>query len=258
MLLLLLGNQQPAPIPPTPPAPPIPPVPPTPPPLIPVYGNQAQILQRLQFLMPNGWFSVGMVPLRDAILTGFANAFAFVFSLLGYVRLQTRIATATDGFLDLIAFDFFGADLSRGAGQSDASLKRQIIALLFRKRNTRAAIIAVIQQLLGTTPVVIEPQRAADTGVYDNATTLAYDVAGYYGSLLQPLQVFVQVTVPESLGIGPPLVAGYGTGGGGYGIGQIEWVGKPTIDPVQVADIYAALDGVRPVTGVIWTSITAS
>lgn len=222
-------------------------------------GDQLDITARLQRLMPNGWFANGDVPLRDAILTGFANMFAFIYSLLAYVRLQTRIATATDGWLDLIAYDFFGRDFGRADGQNDGSFRNQIISRLFRQRNTREAIILVIEQLLGTTPAVIEPQRCADTGGYSEPTTMGYGVAGVYGSMSMPLQCFVQVTIPSELSIAPPLLAGYGISTGAYGTGsQIAYIGEPTIDPVQLADIYAALDSVRPVTGVIWASVNAS
>lgn len=230
-----------------------------PPPALAVTATQADIVNRLQRLMPNGWFSNGASPLRDAILTGFANAFAFVFSALAYVRLQTRIATATDGWLDLIAFDFFGGDLPRAAGQTDTSYRYQIISFMFRQRNTRQAIVLVVQQLLKTTPTIIEPQRVTDTGAYDIASSLAYDVpgAGVWGDDGMPLQCFVNVTVPNSLSIAPPSVAGYGIPTGAYGIGQIEYIGAPAANSVQIADIYAAISSVLPVTGVAWVGITA-
>lgn len=221
-------------------------------------GDQNDFIGRLQQLIPDGWFPNGLSAIRDAIITGAANGFAFIFSMLAYLRLQARISTATDGFLDLISFDFFGGKLPRGAGQLDASFRNQIIAFLFRQRNTRRAIILVIQQLLGTTPTVLEPQRVSDTGAYDLANTLAYDVpgAGVYGDSGMPLQCFVTVTLPATLAIATPMIAGYGIPFGAYGIpSQFAYGSAPTIDPVQAADIYAALDSVRPVTGVIWTQI---
>lgn len=224
-------------------------------------GDQKDFIARLQALIPNGWFPNGLSPIRDAIITGAANGFAFIYSLLAYVRLQSRIASATDGFLDLISFDFFGGKLPRADGQTDASFRNQIIAFLFRQRNTRQSIILVIQQLLGTTPTIIEPQRAGDTGVYDLASTLANDVAGagVYGDSRMPLECFVTVTLPTALAIAPPLLAGYGVSFGAYGTPSlISYIAPPVIDPVQAADIYAALDSVRPVTGVIWTQIEAA
>lgn len=226
---------------------------------LPPTASQADIVNRLQRLMPNGWFSNGASPLRDAILAGFANAFAFVFSALAYVRLQTRIATATDGWLDLIAFDFFGGDLPRAPGQTDTSYRYQIISFMFRQRNTRQAIVLVIRQLLGRDPVIVEPQRVTDTGAYDLASTLAYDVpgAGIWGDDGMPLQVFVNVTVPPGLEIAPASVGGYGGPVFGYGIGSGEYIGAPAVNPVQTADIMLAISSVLPVTGIGWVQITA-
>lgn len=256
MLLLLLRKAFGLTVVPPPATIPTPPAEGTP---LPQTPDVTAMVARLDALLPKRWFPAGEAPYKDALLVGFANCFVFLKSLLDYVRLQTRIATATDGWLDLIAFDFFGTKVARSAGQSDASFRRQIIAYLLRHRNTRAAIIAAIQGLLGTTPTVIEPQRVTDTGAYDEPSTLGYDVAGVYGDSGMPLQCFVDITIPTSLQIGPPLIVGWDVPGAGYDTGsQIEYVGPPSLDPVEIADIYAALDAVRPVTGVIWAQIRAA
>ena len=222
-------------------------------------GDQNDILGRLQRLIPNGWFSVGAAAIRDATLAGAANAFAFIFSLLAYVRLQTRIATATDGFLDLISFDFFGGKLPRGSGQTDGSFRNQITVFLFRQRNTREAVILVIEQLLGIPPtLIIEPQRASDCFCWDTPVTQGYDTAGVWGDSGMPLEIFVTITIPGGLSIAPPFISGYDMPFGAYDTpSQFEYMGIPVLDPVQAADIYAALDSIRPVTGVIWTNIIA-
>ena len=219
-------------------------------------GDQADFIQRLQKLIPHGWFAVGKVPVRDAVLSGIANAFAYIYSLLDYIRQQTRVATATDGWLDLIAYDFFGNNLLRAAGQSDNSFRNQIIANLFRERNTRDALSDVIEQLIGIAPTIIEPQRVADTGAYSTPTSMGYGVAGVWGSMSMPLECFVTVTVPRSLSVAPPSVAGYGVSTGAYGTAsQIEYIAHALAPASTAADIYAALNSVRPVSGVIWTSI---
>jgi hypothetical protein len=220
-------------------------------------GDNNDFIQRLQNLIPQGWFSPGATPIRDALLAGIASAFTFIYSLLAYIRLQTRIATATDGWLDLIAYDFFANNLLRASGQSDTSFRNQIIAFLFRERNTRDALSDVVEQLLGVSPVITEPQRVTDTGAYSIPTTMGYGVAGRYGSMSQPLQVFVDVTVPGSMSIAPPNVGGYGSSVWGYGVGMGEYIGAPTVDPVLAADIYAAISSVLPVCGVAWVNINA-
>lgn len=57
-------------------------------------GDQSDISTRLRQLIPGGWFQQGLVPIRDALLQGASSALSFAYSLLAYVRNQTRIATA--------------------------------------------------------------------------------------------------------------------------------------------------------------------
>lgn len=216
-------------------------------------GTQADIVSRLQSLMPPGWFAQGATPIRDALLTGIANAFAFIFSLFAYLRLQTRIGTATDGFLDLIAFDYFGNDLPRGPSQSDASYKSRIQSGLFPQRNTRAAIINVLKQVTGRTPIVFEPARPADCGAY-NKGVLAYNTAGGYGSLAYPYQSFVTAFRP--LGTGIPNVAGYNIPTGAYNTGsQGEYATAAFTEGVNDNDIYAAINSVRMGATIVWARI---
>lgn len=84
-------------------------------------GDQTDIFRRIKALLPQ-WFSDN-TPVLDALLCGFAYATAFVYVLIAYAARQTRIKTATDGWLDMIAADFFGASLLRKPGQSDASFR---------------------------------------------------------------------------------------------------------------------------------------
>ncbi|WP_255218888.1 hypothetical protein [Paraburkholderia kururiensis] len=179
-----------------------------------------------------------------------------MYSLISYVRLQTRILTATDGFLDAIAQDFFGSALMRSSNQSDASFRARIIINIFRERATRHAIIKVLQDLTGRTPIVIEPQRPADTGAY-GAPNSGYGVAGAYGSVLLQYQAFVVAYRP--IGTGIPLVAGYGSSPGGYGQpSRAEYADLSLVqDAVSDADIYAAIDSVKPVGTIIWTNISS-
>ena len=218
-------------------------------------GDQTDITNRLQRLIPNGWFPNGLSPIRDAVLTGYANIFSFVFSLLLYVRLQTRIATATDGFLDMIAADFFGNSLPRQANQIDTSYRSRIQAAIFLERATRNAVIRVLTQLTGRKPVVFEPQRTGDTGVY-NGPGLAYNTAGGYGSMRYPYQAFVIAFRPPNTGLSG--LAGYGTPNGAYnGPSFLEYVNRAQIaGNVQDSDIFAAVDSVRVCGTIIWMRIS--
>ncbi|MGH8299468.1 MAG: hypothetical protein ACRES6_09330 [Steroidobacteraceae bacterium] len=212
------------------------------------------MVSRLQRLIPLGWFPSGLSPLRDALITGIANALAFAYSLLAYVRLQTRIATATDAFLDLIAGDFFGASLPRQAGESDASYRARIQTALFRERSTRKAVILILEQLTGRTPIVYEPQRPADTGGY-STIGLFYGAAGGYGSRSIPQQAFV--TAYRPIGAGVPNVAGYGDPEGGYSSpSQLEYVNLESLaGTVSDTDIIDAVESVRPVDCTLWVKI---
>lgn len=222
-------------------------------------GDQSDILQRLKGVLPR-WFGDG-TPILDALLQGLAWAGSFVYSLISYTGLQTRIKTATDGWLDMIAADFFGAALMRAANQSDASFRARIIINLMRERGTRNAIIRVLQDLTGRTPLIFEPARPADTGGYGQAQALAYGAAGGYGSLLLPYQGFVTAFRPAGSGI--PYVAGYGgavgaPGPGGYGIAsRIQYGSLAMIQgSVADADIYAAIDSVKAAGTTVWTRIS--
>ena len=217
-------------------------------------GDQADFSVRLQRLIPNGWFAPGQSPLRDGLLAGVANILAFVYSLFAYLRLQTRISTATDGFLDLIAGDFFGSDLYRASGQTDDSFRARIIASILRERLTRNAVTSIITQLTGRAPIIFEPKRPLDTGVY-GGPGLAYGLVGGYGSLLLPYQSFVTVFRPVGQGI--PNIAGYRISTGAYGTpSQLEYASNSMIHGVTDNDLFSAVNSVRAAGYTIWVAIT--
>lgn len=223
-------------------------------------GDQSNILARILRTLPT-WFG-SSAGLLAALLDGLAWAGSFVYSLIDYTRLQTRIKTATDAWLDLIALDFFGDSLRRYSGQSDASFRSRIIINLFRERATRAAVISVLKDLTGRTPIVVEPARPADTGCY-GGPTIGYGVAGAYGSLLLPYQAFVTAFRPAGTGVpkvGPYGLANYGAtlgNPGGYGVAsEIEYASLSMIQgDVTDADIAAAVDSVKPAATIIWLRI---
>ena len=67
-------------------------------------------------------------------LSGPAWALSQIYALIQYAVLQTRIATATDGFLDLISYDFFGGNLPRRSQEKDNPFRARILATLLRPR----------------------------------------------------------------------------------------------------------------------------
>ena len=219
-------------------------------------GDQNDVFSRLKSNLPQRWFgsTSDSMPVVDSVLAGVATALSFIYSLYAYAVLQTRIKTATDSWLDLIAADFFGSTIQRKANQSDASFRATIIANMFRERATRNAIVKVLQDLTGRTPKIVEPKRPADTGSY-GGPLIGYGVAGAYGSMQMTYQAFVIAYRP--LGSGIPSVAGYGISTGGYSqASQAEWASLSMIQQsVTDADIYSAIDSVRPAATIVWVNI---
>lgn len=131
-------------------------------------GDSNDVFARLKSALPSRWFgsTSDSVPVVDSLLAGITAALSFVYSLYAYAKLQTRMLTASDGWLDMIAADFFGTSIQRKANQTDASFRATIIANMFRERATRNAIVKVLQDLTGRTPKIVEPKRPADTGAY--------------------------------------------------------------------------------------------
>jgi hypothetical protein len=218
-------------------------------------GSQGDIVARIKAVLPSGWFQ-GDTPVLDGVLSGIAWALSFVFDLAAYARLQTRISTATDGFLDLISADFFGTGLPRKPQEADTAFRNRILAQLLLERATRRALIRVLQLLTGRTPLVFEPARPADTGGY-STNSCGYGVAGGYGSLACPYQAFVTAFRPTGQGI--PFVGGYGSSVGGYGTAsRLEYANPSLIQgAVTDADIYAAIDSVKPAGTIVWTQISS-
>jgi hypothetical protein len=215
-------------------------------------GDQSDFLKRLKSTLSR-WFT-DETPILDGVLNGWAAAWVHLYFLYSYVKQQSRILTATDGFLDMIAADFFGARITRKPNQSDTSFRAAIIINMFRERATRNAITRILTDLTGRVPIVVEPQRPADTGAY-GAPNSGYGLAGGYGSVLLPAQLFVTAFRPSGSGI--PHVAGYGVSTGGYGVpSQAEYASMSMIrDQVGDDDIYAAVESVKVAGTTVWTRI---
>lgn len=221
-------------------------------------GDQADIFARLKGIVPSRWFGApsDSAPIVDAVLWGSSGILSFLYSLYAYAKLQTRIRTATDGWLDLIAADYFGpTGLLRKSGQSDASYRNDILIRLLREKATRKAMVLALTSLTGKAPTICEPQRPLDTGAY-GVSTSGYGAAGFYGSVLLPYQAFVIAYRPRS-SIGISGVAGYGISTGGYGdASQAEYASISMFNGgVSDSDIYAAAAAVKPEGTITWMAI---
>ncbi len=215
-------------------------------------GDTNDFLSRLKATLPK-WFGDSS-PILDAVLSGYATAASFVYGLIGYARLQTRIKTTTDDFLDLLSADLFGAALPRKTNESDGNFRARILINLLRERGTRNAITVILQALTGILPRIFEPWRPLDTGGY-GIGGVGYGAGGAYGSLLLNNQVFV--TAHRAAGTGIPNVIGYGQSPGGYATpSQFEYASLAMIQgQVADADIYGAVESVRPVGTTAWVQI---
>ena len=210
-------------------------------------GDVPDMVARLKAALPARWFA-DTTPVLDALLAGLADAASRLYGLLATARVQTRLATATGGFLDLAATDFFGTRLRRHLQEGDDPYRARIARALTRTHGTRAALVATITDLTGTPPVIFEPARPSDTGAYGMGA-FAWNRAGGWGSLSLPFQSFVTVTRPHGAGIA--TLAGYGTGGPVVYADLSMMTGQ-----VTDADIYAAVADTIPVATIAWTRIT--
>jgi hypothetical protein len=145
-------------------------------------GDNTDMWGRLKNLLPVGWFGDNN-PIRDALLWGYANGLAWGYTLYLYAKDQTRIKSATDGWLDLIGLDFFGDNLVRYANQSDASYRNRILINIFRERTTRHAMEQVLFDLTGRWPIIVEPARPADVGSYGAAVAVSRASTGTFVDL---------------------------------------------------------------------------
>lgn len=221
-------------------------------------GDQQDMLSRLRTALPMRWFP-DEAAILNGLLSGLASAWSWVYDLLQYVKAQTRIETATDIWLDIIAQDYFGSRVTRRAGQSDAVFRNRVRRELFRERGTREAVISALQDLTGRAPHVFEPGRTTDTGGYCSlhgaGSGMAYGVAGGWGNLDLPFQCFITAYRPTGSGIA--VVSGWGGPTGAYGEGAIEYASLAMVQgQITDEDIYTAVAEVLPVATIGWTRIT--
>lgn len=216
-------------------------------------GDKNDFLIRLHALLPPGWFNDNS-PILEGMLSACASSLSWCYTLYRYARQQTRISTATDGWLDITAYDFFGNSLSRPDGMADDRFRIRIKTNLLRERGTRQAVIDILEMLTGNKPVVFEPTRPADTGAY-GGPTIGYGAAGGYGSRYLPYQAFVIVNRPHGQGI--PWVGGYGTSTAGYSNpSRAQYVSRQMITGcITDAQIYAAIAAVKPEGTLVWVRI---
>lgn len=215
--------------------------------------QQADFLARLKALLPASWFA-DEANVLGGYLSGFANLGAAVWGWLEYALAQTRIATASGRFLDLIAWDFFGARFRRRASQADDVFRKAIVAEILRPRTTRQGMEIALENLTGAKPIIFEPADPRDAAVY-GSSGFAWSVKGRWGSLAHPFECFIDVQRP--LGQGIRGISGYGSTADGYGTGRKAYVSLSQMaGPVTDAMIYATVNDTRAAGTIAWTRIS--
>ncbi len=215
-------------------------------------GDSSDMLARLKMVLPARWFS-DTTPVLDALLTGLASAWSGLYTLLGYVQAQTRIATATGIFLDIASADYLGGSLPRRVSEADSAYSARIRSNLISPRATRSGLVQCLTNLTGRAPVVFEPLNATDTGGYN--INLGYNCAGGYGCANLPYQFFLTTYWPNNT---PISDAGfYGVGPGGYGTAPMFYADTAEFaGTVSDAEIYAAVAAIVPTCSIAWTQIS--
>ncbi len=215
-------------------------------------GDQTDILQRLRALVPASWFRDAHGEI-DAVLGGVAANEAFIYNLVQFAKAQTRVQSASGGFLDLFAFDYFGLHFQRKPGQSDAAWALAIENELLRARVTRSAVIKAVHDLTGTQVTLFEPWNAADTGGFGAAWALN-EPKSAWGSGAYPYTMFI--TAVEPLGAGIANLSGLNDAQGGFGAGEFALADVHlTQGAVTNQNIYDTINATRASGITAWLSI---
>jgi hypothetical protein len=209
-------------------------------------GDQKDIFSRLKAQFPPSWFKSS--PNFDATLQGPAWALSTIYAQITYATLQTRIATATDGYLDLISNDFFGTELPRLPNEQDGPFRARILANLFVKGPTRANMSAVLTLITGRVPDIFEPSNTTDSGGWDGGFYWDTGV-GKWGAPM-PYQSFVTayrpITNVQSLG----ELDSWRWSWDSYG----AW-SETALTAITDAAIIAAVESTRMTGTVVWMRI---
>jgi hypothetical protein len=215
-------------------------------------GDTSDIVARLKLLLPRGWFG-DQAPILDAVLGGIAEAWSTIYLLLEFVKSQTRIATASGMFLDIMSADYLGGRLPRRLSESDITFSARIRANILAPRGTRAGVVQALVNLTGREPIIFEPLNATDTGGYN--VNLGYNLAGGYGSFDLPYQFFITAYRADSSSENSS--GGYDGGPGGYNAAPISYGDMQNFyGTISDDEIYNAIAEVLPVCSIAWTKLS--
>lgn len=154
--------------------------------------SQAGYAALMASLLPRGWFS-------DAALAAGGVTYNLLYAL-SWANAQMdqqiqetiaadRLQSSSGNEVDSWSYDFFGNNLPRNPGESDAAYIGRIEAMLAAKQSTPAGVAAVAGFFGAET--VNEPWRAAETGAWDTNGVFAWDSVGGWGNQQAGIYVYV-------------------------------------------------------------------
>jgi len=224
-------------------------------------GTFEDFRNRLYALLPLKWFpDLSEAPILGSLLGSFAVSWAWLYDRLRYTYRQTRLSTATEQWLDLLANDYLGSTLQRRLNETDDTYRIRITNELVRPRDTRTALDIALYNLTGYHPRIFEPRNPHDAGGYNVGQSMGYGAAGGYGSMQLPFQVFIDAYLPISSATGVSNVGGWGNIAGlvrspaGYGIGAMEYASASQIEAqISAADVYETVAGTMAAGTIGWT-----
>jgi hypothetical protein len=220
--------------------------------------DQQTIVQRIKATLPARWFGEN-TPILDTVLNSLAAGWVDLLALVDYLVMQTRIGTAFDGWLDLVAKDFFGHRIQRRLQETDTSFHQRISTELLRDRCTRSAIYDTLLEMSGRPPLIFEPTNPQDTGCYSTANTtepgcFGYCISGGWGNLNSPFQAFVTAFRPVLPGIA--MINGWGGSIGGFGAGLSSFTSSSTNSSwADDSEVYETVARAAAIGTIVWMSI---
>lgn len=256
-------------------------------------GDQHDAVSRLWSVIPPSWFPSG-APNVTTLLTGFANVASYIYGLISFAKLQTRLETVQGIFLDLFTLDYLARTVRRRAGERDPSLRMRTRRAILQERASRPGMTSAIKNLVGRVPAIIEPWNTRDCGalnsyglalagatiglqngaglagegyhlgialganngcIYIPPQQAAYAPgAGAVGSYQMNGQVFL--TVPPVMLAAIPNVAGLASDYAGLGSNYLSLIGDDDlVGAISVHDIYNEINNTKPVGVTVWTNI---
>ena len=215
-----------------------------------VTGDVSDFIRRLQGVLPRWFPDPTAAPVLYGILQGVSVAMAQCYALLAYVRLQTRLQSSSDGWVDLASADYFGNSLPRKSSEADASFIARIMANLFPEKGTRNAMVRALTTLTGTAPTIFEPARPQDAFCLGRSGL----GTGRLGSYVMNNQAFITVYLPASNG--GALIAGLGSTYAGLGSSYLAMADAENLyNVIAHADVYAIIEATKPLASTMWTAI---